>query len=88
MQKIISRFFIVVLGLIVAGLAFIYLMDGYNLYMVRSESMIVTGPVNNPVSGEVKPGTVITYERNKELITHRLLEIDGDNLVTRGDAVE
>jgi len=97
MQKIISRFFIIVLGLVVAGLAFVYFMDGYNLYMVRSESMtpailmgdmIITGPPDSQINGEVKPGTVVTYERSKELITHRVLSIEGDNLVTKGDATE
>jgi len=82
-----------VLVLIVAGLAFINYSPGYSLLLVRSESMtpsvkmgdlIVTVPVN----GEVKPGTIITYERNKELITHRVLSTDDDNLVTKGDATE
>jgi signal peptidase len=86
-----------VLSLIVAGLAFIYFADGYNLYLVRSESMtpsimmgdlIITGPPDNQLIGEIKPGTVITYERMKELITHRINTIDGDTLVTKGDAVE
>jgi len=97
MQKIISRFFIVVLGLIVAGLAFVYFMDGYNLYMVRSESMtpailmgdmIITGPPGGQINGEIKPGTVVTYEFKNDLVTHRVLSIDADTLVTKGDAVE
>ncbi|MEE8413814.1 MAG: signal peptidase I [Dehalococcoidales bacterium] len=97
MQKIISRFLMVVLSLTIAGLAFIYFTDGYNLYLVRSESMtpailmgdmIITGPPDNQLGGEVKPGTVVTYEYNEELITHRVLSVDGNILVTKGDATE
>ena len=87
----------IVLGIVVAGLAFIYFMPGYNLYLVRSESMtpaimmgdlIITGPMNSTVNGEVKPGTVVTYEYKKELVTHRVQSINGNTLVTKGDAVE
>ena len=97
MGKIIGRIFMIILGLAIAGLAFIYFMDGYNLYLVRSESMtpainmgdlIITGPANNQINGEVKAGTVVTYEYGKELVTHRVQSIDGNALVTKGDAVE
>ncbi len=97
MVKILSRLVLTVLSLILAGLAFLYFSPGYNLYLVRSESMtpavkmgdlIVTGPLNGPINGELKPGTIITYEHSKELITHRLQSIDGTALVTKGDAVE
>jgi len=82
-----------VLVLIVASLAFVYFSPGYDLRLVRSESMrpavnmgdlIITGPMN----GEPQPGTIVTYERNEELITHRVESIDGKTLVTKGDAVE
>lgn len=87
----------IVIGIILAGLAFIYFAPGYNLYLVRSESMrpsinmgdlIITGPVNGPINGEVKPGTIVTYEGNKELVTHRVQSTDGQTLATKGDAVE
>ena len=96
-RKVLSRTALAVLGLILAGLAFIYFTPGYNLYLVRSESMkpainmgdlIITGPLNGPVNGEVKPGTVVTYEYQKELVTHRVKSIEGTALVTQGDAVE
>lgn len=97
MRKIAGRIIMGVLGIIVAGLAFIYFMPDYGLYLVRSESMtptimmgdlIITGPMNGQINGEVKPGTIITYERMKELVTHRVQSINGNNLVTKGDAVE
>jgi len=87
----------IVLGLVVAGLTFLYFSPGYDLRLVRSESMkpainmgdlIITGPLNGPINGEIKPGTIVTYEYSKELITHRVQSIDGTTLVTKGDAVE
>ncbi len=96
-KKIVSRLSFIVLGLVLAGLAFIYFAPGYDLYLVRSESMepainmgdlIITGPLGGPINGEVKPGTVVTYEYKKELVTHRVKSIEGTALVTQGDAVE
>jgi len=95
--KVLSRLALIVLGLVLAGLAFIYFAPGYNLYLVRSESMrpainmgdlIITSPLNGSINGEVKPGAIVTYQRGKELITHRVQSIDGTALVTKGDAVE
>ena len=97
MTKILSWLVTAVLVLILASFAFIYFSPGYGLYLVRSESMtpaikmgdlIVTVPLNGPINGEIKPGTIVTYGRNKELITHRVSSIDGEALVTKGDAVE
>lgn len=95
--KIFSWLVTAVLVLVVAGLVFIYFSPGYDLRLVGSESMrpavnmgdlIITGPVNGPINGEVKSGMIVTYEHSKELITHRVQSIDGTTLVTKGDAVE
>lgn len=32
------------------------------------------------------PGDVVTYEENGVLVTHRLVSVDGDTAVTKGDA--
>ena len=91
-KKIAGKITIGILVLILIGLGLLYFVPGYNLYLVRSESMtpainmgdlIITGPVN----GEVKEGDIITYDLNGELVTHRVLSI-GDTIVTKGDAVE
>ncbi len=96
-MKIFSWLVSAVLVLIVVGLGSIYFSPGYSLLLVRSESMrpavnigdlIITGPLNGPINGEIKPGMIITYEYSKELITHRVRSIDGVTLVTQGDAVE
>ncbi len=55
---------------------------------VNMGDLIITGPVNGLINGELKPGTIITYQYSKELITHRVQSIDGKTLVTKGDAVE
>lgn len=96
-MKIFNRIVLAILVLILGGLAFIYFMPDYNLYLVRSESMtpyikmgdlIITGPMNGPINGEVKEGTIITYEFSDDLVTHRVQSIEGNILVTKGDAVE
>jgi len=83
----------ILLVILIGGFIFIHLSPGYDAYLVRSESMkpainmgniIVTGHF----TGEVKPGMVVTYERNEQLITHRVLSVNNDTLVTKGDAME
>ena len=83
----------IALAIVIGGLVFTHFSSDYNLYLVRSESMkpainmgnmVVIGPLN----GEVKPGMIVTYERGKELVTHRVLSVNGDTLVTKGDAME
>lgn len=97
MMKVLNHLVLTLLVLVLTGLAFLYFSPGYSLYLVRSESMkpainmgdlIITGPLNGPINGEVKPETIITYGRGKELITHRVQSINGKALVTKGDAVE
>jgi len=82
----------IILGLIVTGLAFVFFSPDYSLYVVRSGSMapavnvgdvVIAGPVS---AGGIKPGVIVTYEIGKNLITHRVLSIDGNTLITKGDA--
>lgn len=86
-----------ILLLVITGLAFLYFAPGYSLYLVRSESMrptinmgdlIITGPPNGLLNGEVGTGTIITYDYKNELVTHRIQSVEGQTLVTKGDAVE
>lgn len=87
----------IVLALILAGFIFVYFSPDYDMRLVRSESMkpainmgdmVITGPLAGPLSGEVSPGAIVTYQRGEELVTHRVLSVDGDTLLTKGDAVE
>lgn len=95
--KIVRGLIYTLLVFLVAGFALLYFSPDYNLYVVRSGSMtpairvgdvIITGPVDGPINGEVTPGTVITYQHTKGTITHRVYSRDGAELVTKGDAVE
>jgi len=97
MKKAAGNVATVILVLVIAGFTFIYFSPDYNAYMVRSESMtpainmgdmVITGPPDNPFGKDISPGAVITYNHKGQLVTHRLLEINGDELVTKGDAVE
>ena len=92
-MKIFGWIVTVALALILAGVAFVYFSPSYDMRLVRSESMkpainmgdmVITGPLG----GEVEAGTIVTYERGAELVTHRVLSVDGETLVTKGDAVE
>jgi signal peptidase I len=78
----------------VAALAFVFFSPDYSLYIVRSGSMepafnvgdvVIAGPLG---SGGIKPGVIVTYAIGKNLITHRVLSIDGNTLITKGDANE
>lgn len=48
--------------------------------------MIINRPLNSPLNGEISAGTIVTYKQGQRLVTHRVISIDGDTLVTKGDA--
>ncbi len=96
--KVLGWTITLILVLSILGLGLIYLLPDYDLLLVRSQSMepavkmgdmIITGPLNGPINGDIKPGTIVTYLKlGKVPITHRVLSIDGEKLVMKGDAVE
>jgi len=45
--------------------------------------VIIAGPLG---SDDIKPGVIVTYAMGKTLITHRVLSVDGNTLITKGDA--
>ena len=96
-MKVFSWFIAIILVVVVAGLGFMYFSPDYNMYLVRSESMkpainmgdmVVIGPLDGPFSSGAKEGSIVTYRRGAELVTHRVLSVDGSTLATKGDAVE
>ena len=96
-MKIINWAISIILILVIGGLGFIYLSPGYDIYLVKSQSMepninmgdmIVTGPVDGPINPGIEPGKVITFKLGKNLITHRVLELNGATIRTKGDALE
>src|SRR4030042_5839640 len=92
-MKIFGWLVSIVLAMIIAGIVFVYVSPDYDMRLVRSESMkpainmgdmIITGPLG----GEVEAGTIVTYQWGSDLVTHRVLSVEGETLVTKGDAVE
>jgi signal peptidase len=55
---------------------------------INMGDLIITGPVDGPLNGEVKEGRIITYSHDAELVTHRVQSVNHSSLVTKGDAVE
>ena len=88
---------VILLVLFTAAVTFVYFSPDYNLYMVKGQSMepaintgdmVITGPMKGLLSREVKVGTIVTYMRENSLVTHRVIAVEGNSLITKGDAVE
>ena len=62
---------------------------GYSIFEVASGSMEKTINVGDAVliklGGEYKKGDIITYKSGKDYITHRIITIDRDYIITKGD---
>jgi len=96
-KKVAYILVVAMLTLGIAGSIFFHFSSDFNTYIARSDSMspainkgdiVFTGPVNGLFIKDIKPGTIITYEREEAAITHRVIGFDGDMLVTKGDASE
>ena len=81
----------------VGVMGFFYLSDEYNAYTVLSDSMrpalnsgdlVLVGSPDHLFVNRIEPGNIVTYQRNEALITHRVVSVMGDRLVTKGDALE
>jgi signal peptidase len=77
--------------------AYIYFSDDYSVYIVKSDSMrpvfssgdlVVIGKAGLPFVSDIAPGRIVSFQRNGELVTHRVVSIEGDTVRTRGDAQE
>jgi signal peptidase len=95
--KALSWIAAITVALMVAALAFLYLSPTYNAYIVRSESMTPTlnlgdmvfvGTPGGLFSHKIAPGTIITYRLEGSVVTHRVQSMEGNNLITKGDAVD
>lgn len=87
----------IALLLFVGIMGFFYVSGDYNAYIVLSDSMqpeinsgdlVFIGSPDHLFVDDIKPGTIVTYRHNEELVTHRVVSISGDTLVTKGDAME
>ena len=88
---------VIILVVIVGSLAGIYFLDDYDAYIVKSDSMqptiksgdmVIIGSPGSFLAGDIAPGEIITFERNENLITHRIESIEGDTIYTKGDGLE
>lgn len=64
---------------------------GYTYFVVATGSMSNTIEVNDlifvKIKKDVKEGDIITYKnRDNEIITHRIIQMNGNKLITKGDA--
>lgn len=63
---------------------------GYTVFEVTTGSMAKTLNVYDvivvKITKEVEKGDIITFKQDEDLITHRIMEIDGDKIITKGDA--
>ena len=64
---------------------------GYRFYVVMSGSMLPNIPVGSVVLVDTNEtdygiGDIITYQRNGEVITHRIHDVKGEDIFTKGDA--
>jgi signal peptidase I len=97
MKKIFTWTVTSIAGIAVLMLGLIYVLPGYDLYFVRSDSMkpvfsagdlIITAVPGSFPAGKVEPGSIVTIQMDKETITHRVVSIKGTALTTKGDANE
>lgn len=96
-MKILGWLLSILLGLIVLSLGLIYFLPGYDIYIVRSDSMqpvfksgdlIISVPADSFLAGDIGVGSIIVYQSSDELVTHRIISIEGEQLITKGDANE
>jgi signal peptidase len=95
--RVIKVMAVLILVAMVGALATLYLLDDYDAYIVKSDSMqptikcgdmVIIGSPGSPFTGEIAPGEIITFERDENLITHRIVSVDGDTIRTKGDGQE
>jgi signal peptidase I len=86
-----------ILGLVVTGFILASVLPGYHVFVVKSESMepyinmgdmVITGPPNGFLKGDISPGTVISYQFGSKVVTHRVISVNNSSVLTKGDAVE
>jgi len=92
-KRVMSYIIIGVFVIIAAAILFVVLSPSYEARIVRSESMkpaiqmgdvVVMGPVKD--IGDIKTGMVISFMRSEDMIAHRVVSVEGDDIQTAGDA--
>lgn len=89
------RKYLVVLALVLVASPIVVhvlfaLLPGTGSYVVVTQSMAPSIPAGSLVyvveTGEYTVGDVVTFRHDGKLVTHRVVEVESDRYVTRGDA--
>lgn len=63
---------------------------GYTVFEVSTGSMAKTLNIYDIIivklTKDVEIGDIVTFKQDNEIITHRIMEINGEELITKGDA--
>ena len=93
MKKVLYRIFIfVVVFIIIVNIFSIFhaSLFGFRLYRIATGSMVPYLNINDYIlvkkSNDYKEGDVITYTSGETYVTHRIVSIIDENIVTKGDA--
>lgn len=93
MKKVLYRIFIfVVVFIIIVNIFSIFhaSLFGFRLYRIATGSMVPYLNINDYIlvkkSNDYKEGDVITYTSGETYVTHRIVSITDENIVTKGDA--
>lgn len=93
MKKVLYRIFIfVVVFIIIVNIFSIFhaSLFGFRLYRIATGSMVPYLNINDYIlvkkSNDYKEGDVITYTSDETYVTHRIVSITDENIVTKGDA--
>ena len=99
--KIISNVLMVFLGIIVLIVLYTFInlkilnhkyasIFSYSLFQIASNSMSPEITTNDlilvKVTKDVKKGDIVTFTDGDNLITHRIVEVNGPSYITKGDA--
>jgi len=87
--KYIINILVILFFIIVILLKFDVSVFGYKCFVVMSGSMEPAISVDDMIfikrKNEYDVGDIITYKQNENYVTHRIIEIDGNRIITKGD---
>ena len=96
LYNIMKVLFWIISGLMAAVIllmGLIYALPGYGLYIVRSDSMkpvFASGDliITVPAPTALNVGAIVTYKNGVETISHRVVALTTEGVITKGDANE
>jgi len=89
LKTIIDIAFVIII-IVLVGYFILRLTGKINLYEVKTGSMEPTIKINDYImvykDKNYKKGDIVTFEYEDSLVTHRIVKIDKNRVITRGDA--